>query len=82
MFQAIASVFSKVLDYDITQCVQQLNEQSKTHEMSQTENGHLENGKLQEDKCGHITDQEVRITVCARSFHYFLSWKWGVGLFK
>lgn len=60
MFQAIATVFAKVLDNDIFQSVERLNERIKAHKESQTVNGCLENGENSEEKRLVMIDQEIQ----------------------
>lgn len=57
MFQAIASIFAKVLDIDILQCAERLNEQIKTS----NEACSSENGEHSEEKGVDTTEQEVHV---------------------
>ena len=55
MFQAIASIFAKVLDIDILQCAERLNEQIKTN----NEACSSENGEHSEEKGVDTTEVHV-----------------------
>lgn len=61
MFQAIASIFAKVLDIDILQCAERLNEQIKTNKEASTVYCSSENGEYSEEKGVDTTEQEVHV---------------------